>query len=216
MLRSKCASFTSCCLIMTPQGVDRFASSTNRARIICIHNLSSRPLNFRPRLNCSFCVPRKEKLPVDAYNKGIELLARREHSSRELKLKLARRGVEKYEVDSVLEQLQSKDFQNDARFGEMLVRTRIESGYGPRWIVAELQTHGIGESKARELIDEAGPDWTERVRDQLRRRYGGRKPANLAERAKRANFLLRRGFDAATVQSVTRAEGLDSSADELD
>jgi regulatory protein len=161
-------------------------------------------------------VKRPDRPPVNAYEKSIELLARREHSSRELKSKLARRGVEKEEVDSVLEKLQSKDFQNDARFGEMLVRTRIESGYGPRWIVAELQTHGIAEAKARELIDDAGPNWTDLVRNQLRRRYGGKKPSNLAERVKRANFLLRRGFDAATVQLVTRAEGLETSADELD
>ena len=154
------------------------------------------------------------KQPVDPYNKGIELLARREHSARELKSKLVRRGIEKEEVDSVLSQLQSKDFQNDARFGEMLVRTRIESGYGPRWIIAELKTHGISEAKSRELIDAAEPDWPSIVRNQLRRRYG--KPAaNLAERVKRANFLLRRGFDAATVQSATRAEGLES-ADDLD
>ena len=158
---------------------------------------------------------RRTKEPVNAYEKGIELLARREHPARELKTKLARRGIEKDEADAVLSRLQTKDFQNDARFGEMLVRTRIESGYGPRWIVAELKTHGIAEVKARALIEAAEPDWSAIVRDQLRRRYG-RKPANLAERVKRANFLLRRGFDAATVQSVTRAEGLDTSADESD
>ncbi|HEX4481085.1 MAG TPA: regulatory protein RecX [Rudaea sp.] len=158
---------------------------------------------------------RKNREPVDPYNKGIELLARREHSARELKSKLTRRGIEKDEVDSVLSQLQSKDFQNDARFGEMLVRTRIETGYGARWIIAELKTHGIAEAKARELIDAAEPDWPSIVRNQLRRRYGGKPASNLAERVKRANFLLRRGFDAATVQSATRAEGLES-ADELD
>jgi regulatory protein len=148
---------------------------------------------------------RRNKEPINAYEKGIELLARREHSARELRSKLARRGIEKEHVDAVLETLQSKDFQDDARFGEMLVRTRIESGYGPRWIVAELKTHGISEA-----------DWPRIVRDQLRRRYGRTAPKNLAERVKRANFLLRRGFDAATVQSVTRAEGLETSADELD
>jgi regulatory protein len=151
--------------------------------------------------------------PVDPYNKGIELLARREHSARELKSKLARRGIEKDEVDSVLSQLQSKDFQNDVRFGEMLVRTRIESGYGARWIVAELQTHGIGESKARELIDAAEPDWPSIVRNQLRRRYGGKAAANLAERVKRANFLLRRGFDATTVKLAMGETGM---TDDLD
>ena len=150
----------------------------------------------------------------DAYEKALELLARREHSARELRTKLARRGLTADESAVALAKLQSKDFQNDARFGEMLVRTRIESGYGPRWIIAELKTHSISESKARELIDAAEPDWPSIVRSQLRRRYG-KTAANLAERVKRANFLLRRGFDAATVQSATRAEGLES-ADDLD
>ena len=90
-------------------------------------------------------------------------------------------------------------FQNDARFGEMLVRSRIEGGYGPRWILAELKTHGIAEAKARALIDEAGPDWVALLRRLMRRRYG-RPPASLAERTKRANFLLRRGFDVSTVK----------------
>jgi regulatory protein len=157
-------------------------------------------------------VKRKNSDPVDPYNKGIELLARREHSARELKSKLARRGIEKDQIDAVLSTLQSKDFQNDARFGEMLVRTRIESGYGARWIIAELQTHGIAESKARELIEAAEPDWPAIVRDLLRRRYG--KPAaNLAERVKRANFLLRRGFDAATVRLASGDAGLSDESD---
>lgn len=149
-----------------------------------------------------------------AYDKALTLLARREHSARELKSKLARKGLDATESASALADLQAKNYQSDARFGEMLVRSRIAQGYGPRWIVAELKTHGIAEAKARELIDAAEPDWPALVRQLLRRRYGA-KPATLAERTKRANFLLRRGFDAATVQSVTRAHGLESS-DELD
>jgi regulatory protein len=157
-----------------------------------------------------------DKAEVSAYDKALNLLVRREHSARELKAKLARRGFDAAESAASIERLQSKDFQNDARFGEMLVRSRIEGGYGPRWIVAELKTHGIAEGSARELIDAAKPDWPALARRQLRRRYGAKPAANLAERAKRATFLLRRGFDAATVQSMTRAEGVDVSADELD
>ena len=154
--------------------------------------------------------------PPSAYDKALGLLVRREHSARELKTKLARRGLDADESAAALSRLQARDFQSDARFGEMLVRTRIEGGYGARWIVAELKTHGIGAASAHELIDAAQPDWPELVRRQLQRRYGGRPAKSVAERAKRAAFLLRRGFDAATVQSVTRAEGLDTSADELD
>ena len=145
----------------------------------------------------------------DAYEKAIALLARREHSARELKQKLARRGFEADVNAATLDRLQSKDFQNDARFGEMLVHTRIAAGYGSRWIVAELKTHGIDAAKARVLIDAAEPDWPALIRRQLRRRYGGKPAADFAERAKRTAFLLRRGFDAATVSSITRAEGLD-------
>jgi regulatory protein len=151
---------------------------------------------------------------VSAYDKALTLLARREHSARELKSKLARKGLDAAESASALADLQEKDYQSDARFGEMLVRSRIAQGYGPRWIIAELKTHSVGEDKARALIEAAEPDWPALVRQLLRRRYGA-KPTNLAERTKRANFLLRRGFDAATVQSATRAHGLESS-DELD
>ena len=150
-----------------------------------------------------------DKNQVSAYDKALALLARREHSARELKSKLARRGFEADENSDALAKLQSKDFQNDARFGEMLVRSRIEGGYGPRWIVAELKTHGIAEAQARASIDAADPDWPALIRRQLRRRYGGKPAANFAERAKRAAYLLRRGFDAAKVSGITRAEGLD-------
>ena len=158
---------------------------------------------------------REEKNSVSAYEKALTLLARREHSARELKSKLARKGLDATESASALADLQAKDFQNDARFGEMLVRSRIAQGYGPRWIIAELKTHGIVEAKARALIDAADPDWPALIRELVRRRYGA-KPENLAERVKRANFLLRRGFDAATVQSTTRAEGVDEATDESD
>lgn len=159
---------------------------------------------------------RDNRAAVSAYDKALTLLVRREHSARELKAKLARRGFDADENAAVLERLQSKDFQSDSRFGQMLVRSRIEGGYGPRWIVAELKTHGVAEAAARGLIDAAEPDWPALIRRQLRRRYGGNPAANYAERAKRVTFLLRRGFDAATVQSITRAEGVDVSADELD
>lgn len=162
-------------------------------------------------------MPRKRDLkPATAYEKAIALLARREHSARELKGKLERRGFDPQESTATLKTLQSKDFQDDARFGEMLVRSRIEGGYGPRWILAELKTHGIVGDAAQTLVDAAKPDWSELIRRQLRRRYGVKPAASLAERAKRAAFLLRRGFDASTVQSITRAQVLDPAADELD
>jgi regulatory protein len=151
-----------------------------------------------------------------AYEKAISLLARREHSARELKSKLEQRGLDAGESAEAVRQLQSKDFQSDDRFGEMLVRSRLEGGYGARWIVAELRQHGIAEDKARELIEAADPDWPELVRRQLRRRYGAGKPADFAERNKRAAFLLRRGYDTATVKLVAGESRFADLPDEAD
>ena len=150
-----------------------------------------------------------------AYDRALGLLARREHSARELKDKLRRRGLDGDETASALAQLQAKDYQNDDRFGEMLVRTRLEGGYGERWIVAELRTHGIAEQRARELVAAAEPDWGELVLRQLRRRYGAGRPRDRAERDKREVFLLRRGFDASTVKLVIRKAEPGDSFDEL-
>jgi regulatory protein len=159
------------------------------------------------------------KTPQDdrpsAYDKALGLLARREHSARELKNKLERRGLDADESAAALESLKAKNFQSDARFGEMLVRSRIHAGYGPRWINAELKTHGISAAVAQALTDAAEPDWLDLARGLLRRRYG--KPAtNLAERSKRAAFLLRRGFDASTVKLAVGTSGVSGFADEAD
>ena len=156
------------------------------------------------------------KDPPSAYDKALGLLARREHSVRELKTKLARRGLDAGESAAALEKLKAKDYQSDARFGEMLVRSRIEGGYGPRWILAELRTHGLDEGRSRTLLDEAAVDWPAQVRRQLRRRYGGKAATTLAERAKRAGFLLRRGFDAATVKLAVGDSGMDEPSGDAD
>lgn len=158
-----------------------------------------------------------DKKPTElAYDKALSLLVRREHSARELKTKLARRGMEAADSEKAVAELAAKDFQNDGRFGEMLVRSRLEGGYGERWIVAELRTHGIAEEQARALVAAAEPDWTQLVRRQLQRRYGARRAASVMERDKRAGYLLRRGFDPSAVKLVTRAEGFDDTLDESD
>ena len=88
----------------------------------------------------------------------------------------------------------------------MLLRSRIAQGYGPVRLRQELKSHGLGDARIREVMDEAEVDWDASAAAQLRRRYGGKGAADPAERARRAQFLLRRGFAAATVRNVTHAD----------
>ena len=149
-----------------------------------------------------------------AYSKALGLLARREHSRRELKLKLRQKGYESEEAGAALDRLGEQHYQDDARFAEMLVRSRAAQGYGPMRLRAELKSHGLSDARIRAVLDEAEVDWDTNALAQLRRRFGTGSAPDREERARRAQFLLRRGFPAATVRSVTHADVDDAADDE--
>jgi len=138
------------------------------------------------------------------------MLARREYSQRELRARLEHAGCDEAESESALRTLQKQHYQDDDRFGEMIVRARVGQGYGPARIQAELRSHGLGDAAIRALIHGADADWEGLAAAQLRKKYGSRPVADHAERGKRAAFLLRRGFSAATVRIVTHSEVGDS------
>jgi regulatory protein len=141
------------------------------------------------------------------------MLARREHSRRELRQKLDRSGYARDEATDALDRLGEQHYQDDDRFAEVLVRNRAAQGYGPMRLRAELKSHGLPDAQIRRLLDAADIDWTDLAASQLRRRYGSAGASDPAERARRAQFLLRRGFPAATVRDVTHAD-VDDAADE--
>ncbi|WP_107913325.1 regulatory protein RecX [Luteibacter sp. OK325] len=147
-----------------------------------------------------------------AYDKALGLLARREHSRRELKQKLDRGGFAREETTDAVAQLGDQGYQDDDRFAASLMRSRIGQGYGPVRIRAELRSQGIADAVIRRLIESADVDWHDLASSQLRRRYGG-PSADPAERVRRAQFLLRRGFAAATVRVLTHADAEDTDDD---
>jgi regulatory protein len=140
-----------------------------------------------------------------AYDKALGLLARREHSRKELKTKLRQDGYAGEETAAAIERLGEQHYQDDDRFAEALLRSRIAQGYGPLRLRVELKSHGLAEARIREWLEAAAVDWVAVATAQLRRRYGSVGSTDHAERTRRAQFLLRRGFAAATVRSVTHA-----------
>lgn len=155
-----------------------------------------------------------DKPKTSAYDRALGLLARREHSRRELKLKLRQKGYEGEEAGAALDRLGEQHYQDDERFAHSLVRSRVAQGYGPMRVRAELKSHGLSDSRIRAVLDEAAVDWDASALAHLRRRFGGKSSPDREERARRAQFLLRRGFPAATVRSVTHADVDDAADDE--
>lgn len=147
-----------------------------------------------------------EKGKPDAYRKALGLLVRREHSRRELRRKLDARGIESGDTEAALDTLSRQGYQDDARFADMLVRTRVGGGYGPVRIRAELGMHDIAADTIDAVLSDADPDWLALARDALRRRYGVRPASDPSDRIKRSQFLMRRGFDGDTIRLALRSE----------
>jgi regulatory protein len=73
----------------------------------------------------------------------LGLLARREHSKRELVIKLRARNCPDKIITTVVEQLTEEGMQSETRFAESFVRSRIDRGVGPLRIRAELMERGV-------------------------------------------------------------------------
>ncbi|MFC5568574.1 recombination regulator RecX [Lysobacter yangpyeongensis] len=149
---------------------------------------------------------RRKPRELTATQRALGLLTRREHSRKELTRKLTSRGMDAAEVEHAVAKLAGDGWQSDGRFAESLVRSRISNGYGPARIRAELATHGLDADTIAAALDTFHGDWAETASDLVRRRYGPVATLDLNQRRKAADFLMRRGFDGASVRSALRAD----------
>ncbi len=116
-----------------------------------------------------------EELQRQGYARCIRLLGSREHSSTELRTKLANVGFESDTIDAVLQQLIESGYQSDQRFAQLYSEQLLRKHYGPMGISAKLSARGIGSSLARESISaaiaESGLTWAEAAADALLSRF---------------------------------------------
>ncbi|MEB2315535.1 MAG: regulatory protein RecX [Xanthomonadaceae bacterium] len=131
----------------------------------------------------------------DPRRKAIELLARREHSQRELVRKLTDRGFSADAACEAVELLVREGWQDDQRYAAALARHRAQGGYGPLRIRAELRTHGLDEALIATALDACGMDWGRAAQAQLQKRFGTRRATTRQSLARQGAFLQRRGFE---------------------
>ena len=87
----------------------------------------------------------------------MDFLARREHTAKEVFLKLEKR-VESIEILSVeIEKLEEEGLINDQRFAEQYIHSRSAKGYGPLRIEIELNQRGVHKNIFLPLIKNI--DW---------------------------------------------------------
>lgn len=128
----------------------------------------------------------------------MDLLARREHSYRELIQKLSLRFADAELIHQAVDRLRDERLQSDYRFAETYLYSRAQRLFGPQRIKAELRERGIADDIVATVFAEAEIDWAANQVKLLHTKFGEKAPVDFAEKAKRLRFLQYRGFSSGT------------------
>ncbi|MDI1293107.1 MAG: regulatory protein RecX [Methylobacter sp.] len=132
----------------------------------------------------------------------LRLLARREHSQKELLAKLALRGFDKDDVLPVIDELVKQGWQDDLRYAENYARFRILKGYGPIRVSYELSQNGIAALDLDAIVQIEVGGWMALLEQVYRKKYNHDMLLERNEWAKRSRFLLHRGFSGAMIGAL--------------
>ncbi|HEY5757925.1 MAG TPA: regulatory protein RecX [Steroidobacter sp.] len=143
---------------------------------------------------------------------AVRLLARREHSTEELKRKLAAKGHPEASIATVLGKLGEKKLVSDERFATNYVHHHARRGQGPVRIRANLRQQGVSDSQIQQEISGGEQDWNSLATEVRRRKFGVELPKTAAERAKQARFLQYRGFNSDQIRAALK---FDPSVDDM-
>lgn len=137
-----------------------------------------------------------------AYDAALRLLARREHSRRELKSKLLQRAYALDIIEQALDRLSEQDYLSDRRFAGLYAAERVGKGFGARRIEAELRERGIDAAEIAAALGPFADRWEAVLADLCAHRFGAEPPADRREWQRRARFLEGRGFATASIRRV--------------
>ena len=151
-------------------------------------------------------------LVASARAQAIRLLARRDHSRKELCIKLCAWGHAMPAINAAVAELADAGLQSDSRFVEGFVRSALARGQGEIKIRAALRQRGIDDDMAAPHLELDDAQWREFAAAALVKRFGTTLAEDRATRAQRTRFLAQRGFPfevamRTVAQSIPRQAG---------
>ena len=135
------------------------------------------------------------KTAAEAVRQALRLLARREHSGRELRAKLRARGYPEAATAAALQRLRAEGLQSDERYAEARARALIARGCGSLRVAAELSGQGVPAAALAAAVAAARAGELERACAALRARAG-------RSREQALRFLLGRGYPTGVARSA--------------
>ncbi|NKB47680.1 MAG: RecX family transcriptional regulator [Legionellales bacterium] len=116
--------------------------------------------------------------------------------------KLQQRGFADNVIENVLQELVTQGWQSDERWAQSLIHSRMQRGYGPLRICAELKQHGLDAQQITQyLAAHESDDWYALCQQVQRKRFK-HWPQDALALSKQQRFLQYRGFNHEQIQSV--------------
>ena len=143
--------------------------------------------------------------PIYARKKAMDFLALREYGQKELILKLQSKGFSSDISTIIVEKLTDDGLQDDQRFAESYVRSRIVQGKGPIRIHYELEQKKMPSNIIQSVIENTNTDWIALAEEVKMRKFGEKVPENIKDKAKQTRFLYSRGFSNEHIRKVLKS-----------
>lgn len=145
------------------------------------------------------------------YVAGLTLLARRELSEAQVRLRLVRKGHAPEDVDAAIERLKRERAIDDGRVAEAIARTDASvHKRGRRQADQRIRSAGIAPDTAERAVERAYADVdTDALIEAVlsRRLRGHDRPLDERTRARLYRYLIGRGFESERVLSALRRIG---------
>lgn len=147
---------------------------------------------------------------------AFRLLARRLHSSHELKLKLVKKKYDKSIIDNVIQSLKEQNYLDDDQFAKLLVEEKsVKKKFGRNKIKAELYKKGINKSIIDSVLnnqdDELNYNNAIFLAKKKLKLLNDKNTDKRKLKEKLFSFLLSKGYDSELIMKVINNMNFDSS-----
>ena len=147
--------------------------------------------------------------PIEARKKAMDYLSRREYGRVELNKKLTQFGFEPDVAASAVDELRDDGLQDDRRFAESFLQSRISQGKGPVRTRLDLGERGLDDSLIEDVLDESAENWVELAIEVRLKKFGTAEPRDFNDKARQMRFLQYRGFEQEHIQAALAMHGDD-------
>jgi len=137
---------------------------------------------------------------ADLKRMALNWLSRRDYSEARLSQRLSRQGGEAADIAKVIAWCKAENYLDQQRFISMLVRSRVNKGYGLSYIVQECRQQNISREQVLQCATELEIDWFAVAQQLYQKRYGQSTVTEYKDKFKRMAYMQRRGFSNEQIQ----------------